>query len=243
MRIAVCDDDRQELIRVLDRLASYQEQRQIDLRCQGFESATELLAAMDSEEYDLLLLDVLMPGLNGIQAAQEIRKKNESVKIVFLTSSPEFAVESYSVQASSYLLKPATQERLFPVLDRLVSALRKPAEALIIQTKGSVLRLPFDHLEAVEVIAKTLYFHMADGSTREVHRALADYEYILLARPEFYKVHRSYLVSFRWVTEIHTAELITTSGRHVPIARSTCQQVRAAYMEYLFHAGLWRERI
>ena len=125
VKIAVCDDDSQVLLRVLSKLAAYREQRQADLPCQGFENAVDLLASMERENYDLLFLDVLMPGLSGIQAAREIRQKNENIKIVFLTSSPEYAVESYSVQATNYLLKPATEERLFP---RIGSACRFAAK-------------------------------------------------------------------------------------------------------------------
>lgn len=105
---------------------SYQEQRQTELSCQGFENAVDLLASIEHQNYDLLFLDVLMPGLNGLQAAREIRQKNDRIKIVFLTSSPEYAVESYSVQATNYLLKPATEERLFPILDQLADLLRRP---------------------------------------------------------------------------------------------------------------------
>ena len=108
MKIAVCDDDRQVLLSVLSQLASYQEQRQTELSSQGFENAVDLLASIEHQNYDLLFLDVLMPGLNGLQAAREIRQKNDRIKIVFLTSSPEYAVESYSVQATNYLLKPAS---------------------------------------------------------------------------------------------------------------------------------------
>ncbi len=101
----------------------------------------DLLASMERENYDLLFLDVLMPGLSGIQAAREIRQKNENIKIVFLTSSPEYAVESYSVQATNYLLKPATEERLFP---RIGSACRFAA-------KNRKRRLPSGHRAACSV--------------------------------------------------------------------------------------------
>ena len=111
MRIAVCDDDPQILLEVLSRLASYQVQRQTELFCQSFGNAIDLLMSMDRENYDLLFLDVLMPGLSGIQAAREIRQKNENIKIVFLTSSPEYAVESYSVQAVSYTHQMCIRDR------------------------------------------------------------------------------------------------------------------------------------
>ena len=234
MRIAVCDDDQQILFSVLSQLVSYQEQRQTKLSCQCFENAMDLLASLEHENYDLLFLDVLMPGLNGIQAAREIRQRNENIKIVFLTSSPEYAVESYSVQATNYLLKPATEERLFPILDQLADWLRKPEEALTIQTHGSVFRLPYGKIEYIEVMSKTLYFYLTDGSIKEVRGSLFEYEPALLARPGFCKIHRSYLVNFSWVTEVHQGELLTASGRRVPIARSAYKQVRTAYTEFLF---------
>ena len=238
MRIAVCDDDKEELCRMLEVLSNYREQRQVKLHYEGFESAVELLAAMEYQEYDLLLLDILMPGLNGIQTAHEIRDQNEVVKIVFLTSTPEFAVESYTVQAQNYLLKPVTPERLFPVLDQMFNELRSPEASLTIKAPGCVFRLPYDKLESVEVIAKVLYFHMADGTLRKVRATLSEYEPMILAQAGFYKVHRSYLVNFRWVAEMQQSELLTAAGRRIPIARSVCQKVRKDYMEYLFHFGL-----
>ena len=239
VKIAVCDDDSQVLLRVLSKLAAYREQRQADLSCQGFENAVDLLASMERENYDLLFLDVLMPGLSGIQAAREIRQKNENIKIVFLTSSPEYAVESYSVQATNYLLKPATEERLFPVLDQLADLLRKPEEALTIRTQGSVFRLPYGKIEYIEVISKTLYFYLANGSVRQICGSLSDYEPALLAHPGFCKIHRSYLLNLNWVTEVRQGQLLTATGRRVPIARSAYQHVRTAYTEFLFEdAGI-----
>lgn len=234
MKIAVCDDEPQVLLDVLSQLSSYQEQRQTEIYCQSFKNAIDFLASMEQENYDLLLLDVQMPGLNGIEAAREIRQKNEHIKIVFLTSSPEYAVESYSVQATNYLLKPATKERLFPILDQISDLLRKPEESLFVKAQGKLFRLPYKKIECIEVISKTLYFYLTDGSTKEAHGSLSDYEPALLARPEFCKIHRSYLVNLSLVAEIRQGELLTVSGKHVPVARSLYQQVRTAYTEFLF---------
>jgi DNA-binding LytR/AlgR family response regulator len=200
----------------------------------SFQNATELLASMDSRDYDLLLLDMLMPGINGMEAAREIRERNSRVQIVFLTSSPEYAVESYSVRAYYYILKPISEEKLFPILDRLTDDFKKPEDALLIKTHSSISSLPYGKIEYIEVSAKKLYFFLTDGSTREVTGKLADYEQALLKRPGFMKVHRSYLVNLQWVKELRQGELITTSQKRVPVSRAAYPQVRTAYTQFLF---------
>ena len=119
MKIAICDDDKNELFHILSLLADYQIQKNTDFSYKPFESSMELAtnAAEErqisyrssnaaEERYDIYLLDVVMPGLNGIELAKEIRSSDKAADIIFLTSSPEFAVESYTVKASNYLVKP-----------------------------------------------------------------------------------------------------------------------------------------
>lgn len=234
LRIAICDDDNRDLLLIASMLESYRHVRKAELSYVSFQSATELLASLDSRDYDLLLLDVLMPGVNGIQAAREIRECNSRMEIVFLTSSPEFAVESYSVRAHYYLLKPATEEKLFPILDRLMSDFKRPEDALCIKTQTSVFSLPYGKIEYIEVRAKKLYFYLTDGSNREVSGSLADFERVLLKQSDFIKVHRSYLVNLQWVLELQQGALMTVTGRRVPVARTAYPQVRTAYTQFLF---------
>ena len=93
---------------------------------------------------------------------------------------------------------------------------------------------PYRNIEYIEGISKTIYFYLTGGGKKEVHGSLAEYEQVLLGRPEFFKVHRSYLVNLSWVAEVRRGELLTTSGSRVPISRSAYQRVRTAYTEFLF---------
>ncbi|NLK88206.1 MAG: response regulator transcription factor [Clostridiaceae bacterium] len=234
LKIAICDDDIRDLQQIASLLESYKRGRNAELSYASFQNATELLVSMDSRDYDLLLLDMLMPGINGMQAAREIRERNSRVQIVFLTSSPEYAVESYSVRAYYYILKPASEEKLFPILDKLLDDLKKPEDALLIKTHARLFSLPYLKIEYIEVSAKKLYFYLTDGSSREVTGRLADFEQALLKRPGFIKVHRSYLVNLQWVKELRQGELITVSEKRVPVSRAAYTQVRTAYTQYLF---------
>jgi len=234
MKIAICDDDSQDLLRIASLVESYRNIHKADLTYISFQSAAELLFSMERTDYDVLFLDVLMPGLNGMQAAREIREQNRHVEIVFLTSSPEYAVESYSVRAHYYLLKPVSEEKLFPILDRLLDNFRKPEDSLRIKTQSSVLSIPYSKIEFIEVRSKKLYFYLTDGSVRDIPGSMADFEKALLKRPGFIKVHRSYLTNLQWVQELRQGELVTSSGKFVPVSRTSYPQVRTAYTHFLF---------
>ncbi|MGS0763412.1 LytR/AlgR family response regulator transcription factor [Syntrophomonas curvata] len=234
MKIAVCDDDSQELERISSFIDTYKRESKVPLICKTFQSATELISSMGSGDYDILLLDILMPGINGMQAAHEIRAFDAGVKIVFLTSSPEFAVESYAVKAYDYILKPVSKDKLFSILDAVMAEEQKSLEGLTVKTQLGMARILFSRLAFVEIMNKKLYFHLADGGVQEVTASLAAFEEELLARAEFVKVHRSYIVNLWQVGELGSKELITHAGKTVPISRLLYGKVREAYMKHLF---------
>ncbi|HOD92759.1 MAG TPA: LytTR family DNA-binding domain-containing protein [Clostridia bacterium] len=236
LRIAICDDDNQDLLQITSLVEAYKEKNKTDITFISFNNATDLLESMSKpkNEYDLLLLDVLMTGFNGMQTAHEIREYNDKIEIVFLTSSPEYAVESYKVRANNYILKPATEEKLFPILDSLIERLKKPEESFVIKTKSCVFTIPFRKIEYVEINAKILYIYLADGKIREIGGSMTDFEASFLKRSDFIKVHRSYLVNMHCIHELRHKELVTTTGRLVPISRTAYSQVRTAYTKFLF---------
>ena len=233
-RLAVCDDDREELTRVSALLSQYQASRGTILSFDLFRSAMDLLESMRHTAYDAVLLDILMPGPSGMEAAREIRAAALDPKIVFLTSSPEYAVESYAVEAYSYLLKPASADNLFPVLDKLFHAIQKQDALLTLRRPSGVTRLAFSSIVAVEVRNKHLMFYLEDGSELEIPGALSEYEGALLSRPEFIKVHRAFVVNMDGVQSLGSRELTTFDHRTIPISRLLQSQVRTAYLDYLF---------
>lgn len=234
MRIAVCDDNPQELERIKGLLDAYRQDTMSGLVYKTYTDGLSLLEDMREGSFDLLLLDVMMPLINGMQVAHEIREFDDQVKIVFLTTSPEFAVESYAVGAFFYLLKPASRETLFPVLDKLVRASHNSQEGLMVKFRSGISKILFSRLACVEVMNKTLRFHLTDGSVRELIAPLAEYEGALLQRPEFIKVHRAYIVNLMQIQEMRTVDILTYSGVVVPVSRRLYAQVRKAYMDQLF---------
>lgn len=236
MYIAVCDDQIEELEALTNLLHIWQEDHKTTLRYRAFRNATELLDAAEKERFTLYLLDVMMPGTSGMAAAREIRGFDDTAAIVFLTTSPGFAYESYGVRALDYLLKPIRAAMLFPILDRLFLREQRPQEGLTLKCGSTLVRVPFAQLEFVEIINKRLYFHLTDSSEREVFGALSDYEPLLLSRPEFMRPHRSYIVNMLQVSELSPGGVRTFSGKNLPVSRLLYPQLQKDYMKLLFTA-------
>lgn len=234
MYIAVCDDQASELELITRLLQTWQEERCTPVRCHTFRSAGELLDAARCERFTLYLLDVMMPGVDGMEAAREIRSFDAAADIVFLTSSPGFAYESYGVRAMEYLLKPVSARLLFPVLDQLALREQKPQDGLTIKSGTLLVRVPFSQLAYVEVNGKHLYFNLADGQVREAAGSLREYEDELLARPEFVRIHRSYIVNMMQISELSNAGVHTFSGKELPVSRLLYPQLQREYMKLLF---------
>lgn len=234
MYLAVCDDQAEELNGIDALLCEWEKERNLPLHRKLFSNVVELLDAARRENFTLYLLDVIMSGINGISAAREIRDFDRTADIVFLTSSPEFAWESYRVQALDYLLKPVDRGILFSLLDKLYRREQRPQEALILKTGPTVLRILFSELSFVEVIGKRLYFNMVSGDVREVTGAMKNYEEQLLSRPEFMRVHRSYIVNMLQVEELTSSYIRTFSGKSLPVSRLLYPQLQEDYMALLF---------
>lgn len=217
-----------------DLLDQWRRAHKAAVRYKTFQDTARLLDMAQREPFTLYFLDVMMPGLNGMDTARELRCSDATAEIVFLTVSPEFAYQSYGVKALDYLLKPVRGEVLFPILDRLALEEQRPQEGMTVKCGSTLVRIPFAQLAYVEVNRKRLYFNLTDGQVREVFGTLNDYEPLLLSRPEFRRVHRSYIVNLHQVKELSPAGIRTFSGNTLPISRLLFPQVQRDYLNLLF---------
>lgn len=234
MHIAICDDDQEELARLTALLETYRRETERCFIYQGYSSGIALLDDVRRGSFDLVLLDILMPHLDGMGIAREIRTFDEHLKIAFLTSSPEYAVQSYEVEAFSYLMKPIMKEKLFPLLDKLFAVKQEKEGGLSVKFKSGMAVIPFSRLSHVEVSNHTVRLYLADGSTKELAGSLSEFEPQLLSRPEFVRVHRAFIANLRHVEELTKTDIHTFSGKIIPVSRRLYYEVRTAYFKQLF---------
>ena len=236
IQIGFCDDDPSVLDELHELLGSYRAEHNADIAPTAFQSPFELLASIEKgARFDILLLDVLMPGENGITAAREIRQYDRNVKIIFLTSSSEFAVESYTVGAYYYQIKPIRPDSFCRLLDAVVDTCRREAEhSLILRCKTGVARIELEQLEYCEVIGRTLMFHMAGGrileGTGSLDRLCSELtDYTCFLRP-----HRSFLINMEYIRGISYRGIRMASSADIPIPHGKLSEIKSRYLEYAF---------
>jgi DNA-binding LytR/AlgR family response regulator len=199
INIAICDDDISELSNITSIINEYKEANifRYKIIYTAFNSAIELIAAIEGgNRYEIILLDIIMPLINGIEAAAEIRTHDKTTKIMFLTSSPEFAVDSYAVDAFYYVLKPIRKDQLFSILDKVFVAIYNQNKPCILaKCKTGLTRIPLHLLEYAEIKGRTIYYHLSTSAVLEETGVMTQLECVLLAYPQFAKTHRSFIVN------------------------------------------------
>lgn len=233
MKIAVCDDDKNELFRILSILGDYQIQRNIDFSYKPFESSVELASRITRERYDIYLLDVVMPGLDGMDLAREIRSYDKAADLIFLTSSLEFAVESYTVKASNYLVKPIVKEKLFDALDDVMrTRIEDQHSCIVLKSKVGVHKVRISEIVYVEAFNRKVIYYLKNQEQIVCADKFATVCDTLLQHREFILVHRSFLVNMNFICTICASDLSLQGGRHIPLAQRRVAEIKKLYLAF-----------
>ena len=237
IKIAFCDDDMEVLHQMNELLDRYRVERNEDITYAAFQSPFELLTEIEKGiRPDILFLDVVMPGQNGMDVAKEIRQYDTNMKIIFLTSSPEFAVESYSVGAYFYQLKPIWEESFFRLMDSVLSECeKKKKNSLILRSKDGITRVNLQQLEYCEVLGRKLLFHLENGAVLEGAGSLDDLAGQLMQYSNFFRPHRSFLVNMEYIQNISSRSIKMVNDAEIPIPHGKCSEIKNTYMEYAFN--------
>lgn len=237
IKIAFCDDDMEVLHQMNELLDRYRVERNEDITYAAFQSPFELLTEIEKGiRPDILFLDVVMPGQNGMDVAKEIRQYDMNMKIIFLTSSPEFAVESYSVGAYFYQLKPIWEESFFRLMDAVLAECeKKKKNSLILRSKDGITRINLQQLEYCEVLGRKLLFHLENGAVLESAGSLDDLAVQLMQYSNFFRPHRSFLVNMEYIQNISSRSIKMVNDAEIPIPHGKCSEIKNTYMEYAFN--------
>lgn len=230
LHLAICDDlaqDRQKLLELLKHSP-------IPTDCTQFENAQQLLKKFSPNTFDLLLIDIYMEGMNGVEAVQKIREIEPNLSVAFATISTEYALESYRLSALKYLEKPVQQKDIDDLL-QLVKHQKQCAPHLIIHQRGTDQKILLSDILYLEQRIHHIFIFLTDGRTIQVYGKLST----LLPQLDgtwFFCPHKSYCVNLQFVCSINDEYrcYVMTDNTKIPISRPHTSKARKIYENYLF---------
>lgn len=233
IRIGICDDNC-EFLQQIKHLIDHWNHPPQSVTAELFEDGDALILAHTRNPFDIILLDIVMPMLNGLETARELRQEDKNVKLVFLTSSAEYAVDSYAVKASNYLLKPVVPARLYSCLEELIAEVTISSKCLIVRGLDATHRLPLSAVEFIESQRKHIIFYTTEGKIIYSTDPLYTYEDTLTWEDGFFKCHRSYIVNIHHIDNYTHSEVVMRSGHRIPISRSNQKLFDDMYFRFIF---------
>lgn len=231
LKVAVCDDDAVQRGYLCEVAAAWAKKEKHLLELRQYGRGEEFLFDYSEEkDFDILLLDVEMPGMNGIELAKKVRAESAVVQIIFITGYYEYFGDGFDVSALHYLLKPVDDEKLCPVLDRAVSNLSYRQRSLWVTCGEGSVKVALSDIVYVEAENVYVAVHTM-GEKYRMRMALGKLAGQL--DETFFKVHRSFIVNLNHVRGIARSEVTMANGHKIPLSRGMYGEVHAALIRYL----------
>lgn len=243
IQVAICDDQAEELERTYSIIETYHNLHpELNISYRKFRSGYDLLESIGSRKRcDIYLLDILMPSVNGIEVGTAIRENDDTAVIIYLSSSPDYALQSYQVDADGYLLKPLDDKDLFAALDKVIAKLdAEDQKRFVFRTANDGIEsVPYSHLIYLEYYQHRLIAHTTDCETvksvyyRESFKELT----ASLTDSRFAKISASIIVNMQHIRNINSKEILLSNTEKLSISRYYIPETRRTFLAYLLEKG------
>ena len=229
MNILICDDIHSEAIKLKEIIKD----AGFEAVCTHFDNGADVLAYLESGvKVDVCFLDIILPDINGIELARRMRDVNYNGKIVFLSTSNDYGIESYQVKAYSYLLKPINASDTEKILNEIKNlSYHEDTAGIKLSTRNLVKFLYFHEISFIEVIGHKVFFRLLNGTELALNVTFSEILPQLLADSRFAQCHRSYVVNMDAVSQISGREIYLKCGIKVPLSRAYKDLIR----QYFIH--------
>lgn len=229
-QIAICDDSEIDVEYLKSLLEEWQKTHSESFLVSSFPSAESFLFQYEDEKkYDILLLDVEMKEMNGVELAKKVRKIDENIPIIFITGYSDYIADGYDVDALQYLMKPLKKEKFFETLDRAIQKCKKNEIALYLKTTEGTEKVLMTQIQYVE--AQQNYFIVHGKKNYMVRGSLNEFEKELDSH--FYRMGRSYIVNLAWITKITREQVYLSSGVILSLPRGHYDSLNQAFISQM----------
>ncbi|HKL56997.1 MAG TPA: LytTR family DNA-binding domain-containing protein [Sphaerochaeta sp.] len=235
IKIAICDDNKEELARMRTHCVAYSAKHpEYDVRVSSFEDSYILLSHIEKKnDFDVMILDIYMPNLSGIELARELRKKDDACALIFLTTSDNHAVEAFSLNATHYIVKPYTSEQFDVALDKAFAQREKRNKAKInLKSVSGVTTILFDDFLYSETEGHFQHIHLADGTNLRIRITSIELYEMLSHDGRFYKYGSSYIINLEKVKQITLDHIILETTTKLQMQRRQFKPLTDRYTQY-----------
>lgn len=228
-KFAICDDNKAQRESLSAAVMNWGSQRDAVPQISTFESGENFLFQYaEDKSFDILLLDIEMGQLNGVQLAKTVRQENKEVQIIFITGYMDYISDGYDVEALHYLLKPVSEEKLYAVLDRAAERLGDRKNSLLLHTGDEIVRIPLYTIRYIEVRQNYVTIHT--GTDYTVKKPLRELEQSLDG--SFFRTGRSYIVNLRFIKKVTKTDVYLKDGAVIPLSRGLYGSLNQAIIRY-----------
>lgn len=235
IKIAICDDNKEELARSRSYCIAFVSQYpEHEVALTTFEDPKLLLSHIERKgSFDLIILDIYMPEVTGVQLARILRNNEDMCEIIFLTTSEHHAVEAFALHATHYIVKPYTPEQFNSALEKAFSQLEKLKTAkLTVKSAGSMHTILFENLLYAETEKHLQHIHLADGKSVRTRMTSLQLFDRLSQDGRFYKYGSSYILNLGKIREINARSILFDTNTQLPMQRRQYKALIDRYTQY-----------
>ncbi len=233
IKIAVCEDDKYYRESTLGLISSYAKERDIEVSMHYFASAEELLFKIEEVSFDIILFDIYLGGMTGIECAKRLQDASKSYELIFISTSKEHIFEAFNLKATQYLIKPLNVSEFYLALDTAVNNINnKTNKCLVIKTDSGFETINTDSIIYCEKNLHHLYISTASLGTIKTRITLTEFWQNIEQYDEFTRVGVSFVVNLKYIKTLTNKLITLKDDTKISIPRGRFQEIKKSYLDF-----------
>ena len=230
IHIAVCDDEKHMSGQIRKMVSDFFRKKNMEADIRLF-AGGEALLSYDGQ-IDILFLDIQMKGIDGVETAKKLRRRNFKGFLIFITVLKEMVFQSFEVQPYDYLVKPVEEQYFEKMMERLLASIKNAREENLLVQKGYESRIvPIGDIVFCEIIDRKIYLHLVSSEVVDYYERIENLEKKL--NHGFFRCHRSYLIHLKYLKGYKNGTAYMENGREIPVSRLRGKEFSNVILHYM----------